>query len=66
MEIGSKVKFIDASDAQVNWGSNDDPRKMLDKNKVYIVEDIEEHAWHTKIYLEGVKGKFNPVSFEEV
>ena len=65
MKAGDKVIFVDASDEQVNWGSNDDPRLLLEKDKIYEIEEVEVHSWHTKIYLVGIKGKFNSVHFEE-
>ena len=66
MKIGSKVKFIGSSDEQVKWGNNDDPKKILNKKEIYTIENIEVHSWHTKIYLEDIKGKFNSISFEEI
>ena len=65
-EVGDKVIFVYASDEQVEWGSNDDPRILLEKDKVYEIETVEEHRWHTKLYLVGVKGKFNSVHFKLV
>lgn len=57
----------DASDEQVNWGSNDDPRGLLEPSHVYEVEKIEPNSWHTKIYLKSFPGKkFNSVHFDEV
>lgn len=66
MKNGDFVRFVKASDAQVNWGSNDDPRLILNTTDIYQIEYVEEHSWHTKIYLKGIKGKFNNVSFEKV
>jgi hypothetical protein len=63
-KIGDKVKFIGSSDDQVNWGSNDDPRLLLNTETVYEIEKVEIHSWHTKIYLKGIKGRFNSVSFD--
>ncbi len=64
---GTKVKFTTASDEQVNWGGNDDPRELLKTEEIYKVDKIETHSWHTKIYLRGFPGKkFNSVSFKEV
>ena len=61
MKTGDKVKFVSATDDQVNWGSNDDPRLVLDTNTIYEIENIKVHSWHTKVYLKGIKGKFNAV-----
>jgi hypothetical protein len=64
MQKGDKVIFRQASDDQVNWGNNDDPRNVLVLNGEYEVENIEVHSWHTKVYLKNIKGKFNIVHFE--
>ncbi len=64
MKAGDKVNYTNASDEQVLWGSNTDPRGLLDTDDVYEVEAVEVHSWHTKIYLVGVKGKFNSVHFK--
>jgi len=29
-------------------------------------DHVEVNSWHTKIYLKGIHGKFNSVSFEKV
>jgi hypothetical protein len=47
----------------MRWGGNDDPRNILEPNKVYEVEQIEEHSWHTKYKLVGIEGWFNSVCF---
>ena len=60
-----KVKYIGATDGQVQWGSNDDPRGLLTEGEWYEVEDREVHSWHTQITLVGVKGRFNSVCFED-
>lgn len=51
------------SDAQMNWGGNDDTRKHLVVGEVYGVV-VEEHKWHTKLIINGKK--FNSVCFEKV
>jgi hypothetical protein len=66
MKKGSKIKFIGASDDQVKWGSNDDPRDVLKINEIYTIKEVEVHSWHTKIYLEEAPGKFNSVHFREM
>ena len=57
------VVFDGASDAQVNWGSNDDPRPLLRIGDEYEVEQKDIHSWHTKIKLKGIDGWFNDASF---
>lgn len=64
--IGDKVIYTGSSDAQVRWGSNDDPTKVLIAGDTYQIEKVEVHSWHTKLHLRGIKGKFNSVSFEKL
>lgn len=59
-----RVIYIGTSDEQVRWGSNDDPRGVLQEGKEYEVEQAEVHSWHTKIKLVGIEGRFNSVSFK--
>ena len=61
-----KVKYIGASDAQVNWGNCDDPRNVLIEGEVYEVEEEDVRTWHTKLSLVGVDGKFNSVCFDRL
>jgi len=63
---GDKVVFVSSSIEQVRWGGgNTDPEGILIKGNTYIVEKADVHTWHTKLYLEGIDGKFNSVSFEK-
>lgn len=63
-----KVRYLgNVSDSQVRWGSNHDPRGLLEEGKIYEVEKKEVHSYHTKLYLVEFPGKyFNNVNFEEV
>lgn len=62
-----RVKYIGATDEQVRWGGNDDPRKILTCGQVYEVWRVEEHTWHTRYYLDGYEQyQFNSVCFEVV
>jgi hypothetical protein len=62
-----KVKYLGATDEQVMWGSNDDPRLYLEIGQIYEVYNKEVHSWHTKLILANyTKLKFNSVSFEEI
>jgi len=63
-----KVRYIGASDGQVNYGGgSDDPRGLLKEGKIYTLQRKEAHSWHTKYYLKEFPGKkFNSVCFEEV
>ena len=64
---GTKVKFVSASDEQVKWGNNDDPRGLLLEGGIYTIDKVEVHSHHTKYYLKEFQGwKFNSVSFEAV
>jgi hypothetical protein len=62
-----KVKYIGASEEQVKWGGNDDPRGLLIEGQDYEIERREIHSWHTKLHLTEFPGKkFNSVCFEEL
>lgn len=49
---------------QIQWGSNRDPRGVLVAGESYEVERVEQHTWHTRVYLDGIDGHFNSVWFE--
>ena len=67
MKENDKIKYIGATEDQILWGNNDDPREILEINKTYTVDKVEVHSWHTKVYLKEFPGlKFNDVSFEKV
>ena len=51
MNRNDKIIYIGATEDQVLWGSNDDPREILEINKTYTVDKTEIHSWHTKVYL---------------
>lgn len=62
-----KVRFIGASDGQVNYRGWDDPREHLTEGSVYELD--REVVWddYTDYYLVGFIGyRFNSVCFEEV
>ena len=64
LSVGGKVQYIGASDDQVRWGSNDDPREVLTEGETYTVKQVKVHSWHTKVVLEEFPDlKFNSVSF---
>ena len=65
-KAGDNVKYLGCIEEQTNWGSNDNPKGLLFEGDVYYVEKVEIHSWHTKLYLRGVRGKFNSVCFEKV
>ena len=57
------VVFDGATDTQVRWGGNSDPRGVLKVGDEYEVEATEVHSWHTKIKLKGFDGWYNDSSF---
>ena len=62
-----KLKYIATNVIveQINWGSHEDPRNLLELNKDYEVEKIDVRSSHTKIYLKAFPGKsFNSVWFD--
>ncbi len=59
-------EFTECDDAQVNWGSGDDPRKVMTIGARYEIEDVDVHNWHTLYSFKGIDGQFNSVCFEEV
>jgi hypothetical protein len=64
-KVGGRVKFTKkATKEEIAWGSNDDPNELLVLGSEYTVASIEVHSFHTKLYLEGVEGRFNTGSFE--
>ena len=61
-----KVRFVGATEAQVQWGSNDNPNEVLKVGRIYLVDAIKVHSWHTKVRIFGFDGVFNSVSFKPV
>ena len=57
------VIYDGASESQIRFGGNDDPRDILTVGDEYELEDVEVHSYHTKIKLKGFDGWFNDVSF---
>jgi hypothetical protein len=66
MKEGMRVRYIGCDEEQVKFGSTMDPRPFLITNAEYIIEKVEPHKWHTKLWLKGLGGPFNSVCFEEV
>jgi hypothetical protein len=61
---GAQVKYVGATDEQVKFGNNDDPRGVLVVGGMYTVQATDVHTWHTKIELQEYPGlRFNSVSF---
>lgn len=63
---GDRMRYAsEASDCQVNWGNNDDPREHLTLGETYTVSDVDVRSWHTKLSFVECPGKrFNSVNFE--
>ena len=62
---GDWIRYIDATDAQVRWGGNNDPRGVLKEGGLYTVKRVEIHKSHTKLFLDGYPNlRFNSVHFE--
>ena len=60
-----KVKFIEGDPFE--WRIPASNAKLLKLGDTYTVERIEEHSWHTKVFLKEFPGvEFNSVWFEEV
>ena len=63
---GDLVEFKYSTKFHVEWGRNNDPDLLLEKNHIYEVEKVEIRSYHVKIYLKGIKGRFNWTSFSLV
>lgn len=65
-----RYKYIEenVSDMSITWGGRyTDPRGVLTDGEEYEVNDIDEHTWHTRVYLEGFPNTiFNSVWFDEI
>ena len=51
-------------DDSIRWGGNTDPRNLLTVGATYEVARVDEHSWHTRVYLVGIDGYFNSVWFK--
>ena len=61
-----KVIYTGATNSQVLWGGNDDPRGVLVDGRGYELERAEQHTWHTKYILKEYPDlKFNSVCFQD-
>ncbi len=66
---GNKVRFVEenVSNAQINWGGNNDPRGLLVVGQIYTIDHTEVHSQHTKVFLvEHPFYRFNSIWFEDV
>jgi len=62
------AKFIGHNDEQRRFGNCQETRGILVPGRVYEIERVQTHSWHTKLHLVDIKpGKgFNKVSFGEI
>lgn len=61
------VKYIGATQDQIDWYANDDPRSLLTVGQVYEVWRRTVHSVYTEIILKDYKHlRFNSVCFELV
>jgi hypothetical protein len=62
---GSRLRFIEKY--PIAWGCPLENAKLLKLGNCYIVERIEVHSWHTKVFLKNYPGKdFNSAWFKVV
>lgn len=66
LKEGSEVVFLGHNESQQSWGGCSKTEGVLIPGEIYEVAAVEVHSWHTKVYLVGIKGKFNSVQFELV
>ena len=62
MKVKCHTKNKDVQDFGNCTGDLDD----LTIGETYNVEDKKVSGWHTKIWLEGIKGSFNDQLFDEI
>ena len=55
----------DATQEQIDWGSNNDPRDVLVSGQPYKIRSVHVHSWHTKLTLHQISGRFNSVHFDK-
>ena len=66
MKVGELICYTGATDLQVEWRANDDPRKVLIMGAMYRVKNLDVQPCHTNIQLEGFEEySFNSVCFED-
>jgi len=66
MKKGTRVRCVNKDKDVQRWGSNDSPDCLV-IGKIYTVDCVEAHSWHTKIVLKEFPGKkFGSAHFEEV
>lgn len=60
---GTKVKFTTKD--PITWGVSADNAKHLTVGMIYTIEKIEQHSYHTKVFLEEYPDiPFNSVWFD--
>jgi len=64
MKVNDIVTFTGCTESQLSWGSYTGNPTELVIGERYMIEKIEVHSWHTKVWLKNVDGSFNSVCFE--
>ena len=63
---GKPFVFVGATDAQVTYAGNSDPRNFFTEGEIVFCVYEEIHAWKTEITLLGYPNNtFNSVCFKE-
>lgn len=65
-DAGDVVVFVEASDAQVNYGGVDDPREVLRLRHQYKLDSVAVGGWKSYVTLSGIEGTFNSVHFDNL
>ena len=55
----------DATQEQIDWGNNNDPRDVLVSGQPYKIRSVDVRSWHTKLTLHQISGRFNSVHFDK-
>jgi len=64
MSITSLVRYIGATQDQIDFGGWDDPREVLEINKIYEAYNCVVGPLKSYFELVGIHGRFNTVHFE--
>jgi hypothetical protein len=61
-EPGDTVVFKGQSEEQRRWGGHTDASDLT-VGRHYVVDHLEVHSWHTRVFLKNVPGRYNSVCF---
>lgn len=62
---GHKVRYIGISDSALNY-RGDNPRRKFSEGEIYTVEWTKPKSDYTYVCINGFRGKYNSVAFEDV